>query len=48
MLMRRSKKAESLGGKRMLIPVSRFADGIVVSRFYDLEGNLLGTPEPKV
>ena len=41
------KKAEEFGGKRILGPASKPGGGLVVGRFTDPEGNLIGVAGPK-
>ncbi len=41
------KKAESLGGTRIIDPVARPGGGVVVAQFKDPEGSLVGLVGPK-
>lgn len=41
------KKAEKLGGKRVLGPVEKPGGGLVVGHFTDLENNLIGLAGPQ-
>jgi uncharacterized protein len=41
------KKAESLGGTRLMGPVTKPGGGLVVGHFQDPEGNLIGVAGPR-